>query len=118
MINFTLIKILNKRQFKWYKEIAIYNFVIIYKKGSENARADTLSRRGDYIGKTVDRPQTIFQKGKYSLECKYELLAIVSIIKNNELANRIKLGYTTDEYAARILKNPTEAFKPDLQRLL
>ena len=45
---FTSIKELNRRQVRQVEELANYNFRVTYQKGSENARADTLSRRLDY----------------------------------------------------------------------
>ncbi|KFY46921.1 hypothetical protein V494_00278 [Pseudogymnoascus sp. VKM F-4513 (FW-928)] len=42
--------VLNRRQVRWAETLAAYNFAIAYRKGSENARADALSRRTDYIG--------------------------------------------------------------------
>ncbi len=44
---FLTIKDLNKRQIRWYETLTDYDFKIIYHKGSENRRADTLSWRED-----------------------------------------------------------------------
>ena len=49
---FTTTKVLNGRQTRWAEFLSEFNFVIHYKKGSENARADALSRRPDHFGKT------------------------------------------------------------------
>ena len=43
LIYFTTIKILNQRQVQWSEELSNFNFEIHYQKGSENAKADTLS---------------------------------------------------------------------------
>jgi hypothetical protein len=45
---FTTTKQLNRRQTRWAETLGQYNFKIVYQKGSENARADGLSRRPDY----------------------------------------------------------------------
>jgi hypothetical protein len=45
---FTSTKELNRRQMRWYLDIAELNFTIKYRKGSENERADALSRQEDY----------------------------------------------------------------------
>src|SRR5579871_4577319 len=45
---FTTTKMLNRRQTRWAETLGQYNFKIMYQKGSENARADALSRRIDY----------------------------------------------------------------------
>ena len=45
---FLSIKILSQRQARWAEELSQYNFVIRYKPGIKNTRADVLSRRWDY----------------------------------------------------------------------
>jgi hypothetical protein len=47
--------------------LAKYNFRITYRKGSKNARADALSQRTDYIGKTVKK-ETLLKEGDDYLE--------------------------------------------------
>ncbi|OAA46534.1 pol protein [Beauveria brongniartii RCEF 3172] len=47
LTSFTTTKDLNKRQIRWYETLTDYDFEIIYRKGSENGRADALSRRED-----------------------------------------------------------------------
>ena len=41
--------VLNKRQARWAEGLAEYSFVIHYRRGSTNTKADLLSRRADYI---------------------------------------------------------------------
>lgn len=45
---FTTTKQLSPRQVRWAEQLGYFNFKITYRKGSENARADALSRREDY----------------------------------------------------------------------
>ncbi|MGB2685899.1 MAG: pol polyprotein, partial [Olleya sp.] len=45
LIYWTTTKMLTRRQVRWTETLAAYNFQIAYRKGSENARADALSRR-------------------------------------------------------------------------
>ena len=47
LIYFITAKKMNRRQARWMQLLAIYNFKISYRKGSENVQADTLSRRKD-----------------------------------------------------------------------
>jgi hypothetical protein len=47
LTSFTTTKELNKRQIRWYEFLTDFNFEIVYRKGSENGRADALSRRED-----------------------------------------------------------------------
>ena len=45
---------LNGRQTRWAEFLSEFNFVINYIKGSENARADALSRRPDHFGNATE----------------------------------------------------------------
>ena len=56
---FTTSKELNKRQTRWAEQLAEFNFRIKYKKGSENGRADALSRRPDHDQPVPPDTQTI-----------------------------------------------------------
>jgi hypothetical protein len=48
LTQFTTTKELNKRQTRWAEFLSEFDFQIIYMKGSENGRADALSRRTDH----------------------------------------------------------------------
>ena len=87
---------LNRRQVCWAETLAPYNFTITYRKGSENARADALSRRTDYIGPKQERPRAILKKTDVGLEYN-ELLATIATVENTELEKRLKEAYSTDE---------------------
>jgi hypothetical protein len=45
---FTTAKILNRRQARWAQELSSYNFVINYRPGKLNGKADLLSRLEQY----------------------------------------------------------------------
>ena len=45
MVGFLTIKELNQKQVKWVKELIEYYFKIKYIKGTENTRADVLSKK-------------------------------------------------------------------------
>ena len=62
--------------------LSAYNFIIIYRKKSENVRVDTLSRRQDYSGKPTERPRQMLREIEQGLEYNYEVLATVSIVEN------------------------------------
>ena len=49
LIYFSTTKQLNHRQTRWVETLASYNFKITYQKGLENAKADALSRRANYM---------------------------------------------------------------------
>ncbi|WPJ61302.1 hypothetical protein SMAC4_13436 [Sordaria macrospora] len=62
---FTSTKELNQRQTRWSEFLSQFNFNIYYRKGSENARADALSRREDLkFNKEVTMSATLFQSNK------------------------------------------------------
>jgi hypothetical protein len=58
---FATTKELNKRQTRWAEFLSEFNYRIIYRKGSENGRADALSRRPDHEEEKKPEFQTIFQ---------------------------------------------------------
>ncbi len=62
-----------------------YNFTIIYKKGLENARANALSKRQDYSGKPIERPQAILKEGERGIEYNHKLLATILVVEDNKL---------------------------------
>jgi len=45
LIGFLITKELNQRQVRWAEILAEYHFKIQHTKGTDNARADTLSRK-------------------------------------------------------------------------
>ena len=47
MIGFLTTKKLNRRQVRWVKMLTEYYFKIEYIKGTDNARADILSRKAE-----------------------------------------------------------------------
>ena len=118
LTSFTTTKILNRRQVRWSEQLSAYNFTITYRKGSENARADALSRRQDYTGKPTERPQAILRTAEGGMEYNHALLATIAIVEDTQLGKRIKAAYTTDECALRVLREPTKDFAIDQQKLL
>ena len=52
---FTTTKELNRRQVRWSETLSELNLRISYRKGSENGRADALSRRPDYMLTDADK---------------------------------------------------------------
>jgi hypothetical protein len=79
--------------------LSTYNFRIIYRKGSKNAKADALSRRSDYISQNIYKTYIIFrQEGEDIVYNRLELIAIVTI--NYELLlKELKEKYEKDAIA-------------------
>jgi RNase H-like domain found in reverse transcriptase/Reverse transcriptase (RNA-dependent DNA polymerase)/Integrase zinc binding domain/Chromo (CHRromatin Organisation MOdifier) domain len=115
---FTTTKILNRRQVRWSEELSEYNFVISYRRGQENGRADALSRREDYDKRVRERPRALLKTTESGLEYNMEILATISTVENDTLAKQIKEAYDKDECAQRILKAPQQDFGQDQQGLL
>jgi hypothetical protein len=118
LTSFTTTKILNRRQVRWSEGLSAYNFTITYRKGSENARADALSRRKDYTGRPTERPRAILKQNGDNMEYNHELLATIAIVENTELEERIKKAYANDECAKRVLQNTNGDFSIDEQGLI
>jgi hypothetical protein len=51
----------------------------------ENARADALSRRQDYLSKLIKKPRVILKKEANRLKYNYEFLAIFAILEDYRL---------------------------------
>ena len=59
---FQITKVLNRRQARWAKKLATYNFRITHCKKINNVRANALSRRFDYMTDKLHQKQQILQK--------------------------------------------------------
>jgi len=118
LTTFTTTKILNRRQVRWSEQLGAMNFVISYRKGSENARADALSRRQDYSGKPTERPRALLKETAEGMTYNHELLATISVVEDTTLEKGLKRAYENDECAQQIIKKPTDKFCLDQQGLL
>jgi hypothetical protein len=65
--------------------LLVYYFSISYRKGSENARVDALSRQKEYSGKPTERPRVILREGSVGIEYNHELLVTISIVEDKKL---------------------------------
>jgi hypothetical protein len=66
----------------------------------ENARADALSQRSDFISKT-DRKEALLKEGEKGLEYSKEIATVFEVVKNPLLKQRIKDAYLRDARARR-----------------
>ena len=97
---FTTTKELNKRQIRWAEELADYDFEIHYRKGSENGRADALSRRSDHLPSEAPKQQSILVKrpnGTITLANR-QLLALYTLQPDETWKIRLQSAYPTDTY--------------------
>jgi len=105
---FTTTKVLNRRQVRWAEILASYNFQIHYQKGSENGRADALSRRADHREDSKEKtPWSILkQNDDGSLEYNHRITASSLTITYEDGEKAIKEAYKEDTWAQHVLKEP------------
>src|SRR5438270_13030016 len=101
LLAFTTTKMLNRRQTRWSELLSAYNFKIVYRKGSENQRADALSRRADYMQGKEPRQNTILRLNrKGDLEYNKPELSTTMIVQQGTWNERIQDAYVTEKIVA------------------
>jgi RNase H-like domain found in reverse transcriptase len=110
LVAFTTTKQLNRRQTRWAELLSTYNFRITYRKGSENAKADALSRRSDYMSQNTHETYAIFrQEGEDIVYNRPELAAMVTV-DYELLLKELKEKYGKDVTAKQMLEKPIGGF--------
>ncbi len=107
LLYFTTTKVLNRRQVRWSEEMSNYNFEITYRKGSENGRADALSRRADYMRDMAETSHAILQEaedGTMSYNRKVSLAATLQILNDAE-EREMRLATAKDNAAQGIIND-------------
>lgn len=110
MVSFTTTKELNRRQVRWAETLAMYNFVISYVKGSENGRADALSRKPEYKGDEKPPSHAILRDTNEGLVFNGAMIATVSRLVDTTLVDSFKENYKKDAVARMAMENPTGPF--------
>ena len=107
LTSFTTTKILGRRQVRWYEELATFKLRIHYRRGSENARADALSRRQDYM--KGDKPQE-FQVLKQNSDGTLQVnkIAATSSVDASLLPDEIRKALLSDSFAKGVRESPDE----------
>ena len=106
------IKVLNRWQVQWSEKLSNFNFEIHYRKESENAKADALSQRSDYMKNKSQMIQSVLsQQWDEIITYNTQTITTTMIIINNELKNTIWAGYLKDKQAQRVLEQLTEGFE-------
>ena len=111
LIYFTSTKILNRRQVRWAEELARFNYKILYQKGSDNNRADALSRRSDYMEGKQPVSHSIFavqDNGDLTNNAKH-LCAMIQV-DDTHWKQEIQDEYKTDAFAQTLAKTPGRDF--------
>ena len=117
LIYFTTTKKLTRRQVRWSEELSAYDFRITYRKGSENGRADALSRQTEYEGYKVERERAILKQGPDGLVYNHEL-ATIAVIEDNTWENKLKEAYEKDEISKQQTQQISGSFSKDNQGIL
>ncbi len=100
-----IMKILNRRQIRWSKELSSYNFQIQYRKKSENSKIDVLSRRANHMTDRSQINQTILQKNSDDSIVYNRQNAATLRINNQDLKKRVKLKLVKNSVTQDIIEN-------------
>jgi transposase InsO family protein len=79
IVHFTTTQELNRRQTRYAEYLCEFDFVIIHRKGSDNGRADAISRRPDFDTGTVKAKEQLLEKtpnGEYKLTQQAQTLGL------------------------------------------
>jgi hypothetical protein len=97
---FLITKELNRRQVRWAEFISSYNFKIYYHKGSENGRADALSRKADHREKYKLEPYSILRLNENgTMEYNHKQVAASLTVSDEKAEDAFKKAYQKDTVA-------------------
>ena len=98
LIYFMTTKVLNRWQVWWSEKLSNFYFKIHYQKGSENAKADALSQRPDYMKNKPQIIQSVLSQQQDRI-IMYKTWTIITtiIIINNKLKSTIWAKYLKDK---------------------
>ena len=111
LLYFTTTKKLNRRQTRWSETLAKYNFQISYVKGSENGRADALSRKPEYHENKKHVSHAILTAGESGLEYNKPQLAATVRLGISDWQNELKQAYQKDAMTRQLGKGIPEGSK-------
>jgi metal-dependent HD superfamily phosphatase/phosphodiesterase len=102
LTTFLTTKVLERRLARWYQDLATFKFKIHYRKGLENARADAISRREDYMkGEQKPSVQVMVQNSDGTLQINR--IAATSGISNGQILESIKEALPGDSFAKTVM---------------
>ena len=86
---FQTTKILNRRQARWAEILSEFNFVITYRPGEKNGKADALSRRTDHaLEGGSDTPISMFKPGQLADVERTNQLLVQILGQNGKVPTR------------------------------
>lgn len=110
---FTTTKELTRRQARWSESLSRFDIVIKYRKGSENGRADALSRRPDYMKNVPKHSEAMLQETDEGLVMNKAVLSTsgekIPVFAIDEVVSKeLRDSYTRDEVAQKVLAHLRE----------
>jgi transposase InsO family protein len=81
IVHFTTTQELNRRQTRYAEYLCEFDFVIIHRKGSDNGRADAISRRPDFDTGTVKAKEQLLEpteNGGYKFTQQAQVLGLIT----------------------------------------
>src|SRR5262249_40092807 len=111
------------------QELSVYNFKIVYRKGTSNTKADALSRRSEYRpkegGSDDENLQTVLKPGNFDLESiRYrfisssrKLAALPKIKFDEELLEEVRKAAKKDQDYQEEMKIAQSAERPGTHTL-
>ena len=90
---------------RWAEELSYFDFVIIYRPGTKNGKADALSRRPNYEENAPKpTPQSLLKPGQMILSSShFQTLATTTIIPDQTITEKIKNAYSKDPSLTAII---------------
>jgi hypothetical protein len=114
LTTFLTTKVLERRLAQWYQDLAMFKFKIHYRKGSENACADAMSRREDYMkGEQKPSVQVMVQNSDGTLQINR--IAAISGISNQQILESIKEALPGDSFAKKVMASQDEHLSFELE---
>ncbi|KAM0717753.1 hypothetical protein Q7P37_006085 [Cladosporium fusiforme] len=107
LTKYTTTKELTPRQIRWYQDLATFKMRIHYRKGSENARADAMSRRRDYVKSSkLQTFQLLTQNADGTLQVNR--IAATSAMDANSVYDEMKTEQERERILAQVRAHPEE----------
>ncbi|KAM0712543.1 hypothetical protein Q7P37_011640 [Cladosporium fusiforme] len=107
LTKYTTTKELTPRQIRWYQDLATFKMRIHYRKGSENARADAMSRRKDYVkGNKPQAFQLLAQNADGTLQINR--IAATAAMDANSVYDEMKAEQEREEFLMQVRAYPEE----------
>ncbi|KAM0713613.1 hypothetical protein Q7P37_010575 [Cladosporium fusiforme] len=107
LTKYTITKELTPRQIRWYQDLATFKMRIHYCKGSENARADAMSRRKDYVkGNKPQAFQLLTQNADGTLQINR--IAATAVMDANSVYNEMKAKQEREGFLTQVRAYPEE----------